>query len=458
MKLSKWKLFDVLGYKVYHDGVRAFHDSDARLKVAVCPRRSSKSYAAAYDVLDTVLLPNTKVWVVGPSYQLAEKEFRYIHEALVIKGKAAGIPRPVINQFNPASGKMFLKFPWGSTVEGKSAERPESLLGEAVDRIIYSEAAQLSGFIRDRYTAPTVITKKGCEIIATTPDATAEWVHQLWELGNGGRFSDIKSFSWDYTANPDYPVEEFERAKRIMGDDSPAFREQYLGEWVFYAGIVYHYFNEETHVIEPFDIPKNWTRYRGIDFGHRDPWVCLWAAVGPSQEVYIYREYYNRDGAPTREHSNHVKSKSQGEQFVRTVADSENPQSIEDLSAEGIPAMLANKDRTAGRMKVLEYMMPTKEGNPPFGQGRVREEYPKLYVFNTCVELRRELKYYRWKEGRRVEGDKERTEGDDHATDTLRYIIFERPSPFRDKDKIPYDSFDYWMRKSMGLRSNYINV
>lgn len=430
MKLDKWKLFDLLGYKVNHAQVKRFHDSEAKVKVVCCPRRASKSYSAAHDVLDTVLLPQTRTWVVGPSYGLAEKEFRYIHDALVIRREKLGLPKPVICHTAATSG-LFIKWPWGAILEGKTADRPDSLLGDAVDRVIYSEAAQLPRAIHERYVAPTLITRQGTAIIATTPESGAEWVYELWQLGAEGRMPEVESFNWDISANPAYPREEFEKAKRLYGEDSPVFREQYLGQWVFYTGLVYSSFQADLHIIEPFDIPASWPRIRGIDFGHRDPFVCLWVAVGPSQELYFYREYHCRTGAPMKHHAAVIKEKSIGENITFTVADSESAQSIDDLCQEGIPTSAADKKRDAGRLRVLEYMMPTEDGPCPWSvrdmpAGTYRNKWPRMYFFGTMKETLREMKFYRWKEGRQVEGDRERTEGEDHCLHPDTLVITDR--------------------------------
>ena len=170
--IDKWKLFELLGYKTYHPEVKRFHNSKSRIKVCSAPRRSTKSYSAAKDLLATILMPDTRTWIVGPTYTLAEKEFRYIHEDLVLKRGTLGLPKPKVCHNNARAGNLYIRFPWGSVVEGKSADNPESLLGDAVDQVLYSEAAQLPRHIRERYVQPTVITKKGIEIIPTTPEVS----------------------------------------------------------------------------------------------------------------------------------------------------------------------------------------------------------------------------------------------------------------------------------------------
>lgn len=418
LKIDKWKLYEMLEYKVHHETVRRFHDSDARIKVCCAPARTTKSFCSAHDVLPDILSPGTRGWIVGPNYSLAEKEFRYIHEALVINRNKLGLPKPKVCLTNHRSGALIIEWaaPWGSIVECKSADNPDSLLGEAIDWVIYSEASKLPRQIRERYVQPRTITRKGRELVPTTPSPEGEWVKELWDIGQY-REQGIDSFSWDYTANPLYDKSEFERARKFYGEDNLFFREQYLGEWVFFGGVVY-VTRDDTHWIDPFDIPKDWPIIRGIDFGHRDPFVCLWCAVGPNNELYFFKEYYCREGKSIREHAMKIKEMSAGYKITKTVCDPESAQSIEDLCYEGIPAYAANRDRQAGRLRMLEYLNISTDVKEPFHakvQGLQKDKWANAYYFNTMKESKQELRNYRWKERGRIEHEKEKTEGADHA-------------------------------------------
>jgi phage terminase large subunit len=456
---NKLAIYRALGYTIHHREVLRFHNSKAKVKVCSAPRRTTKSYSAAHDVLPELLLPNKRIWIVGPNYGLAEKEFRVIHDALVINREKLKLPKPKYCYKSTKSGSLYIEWAHGAILEGKSADRPEGLLGEAVDAVIYSEAAQLPRGIRERYVQPTLITKQGREIIPTTPDQRAEWVHELVDLGKNPHFPEIDSFHWGISANPTYDPRELEFAKKLYGEDSPVFREQYLGEWVFYGGLVYQDFRKDIHIIEPFDIPASWPRIRGIDFGHQDPFVCLWCAVGPYGELYFYKEYYSREGKGIREHATRIRLLSEQERISMSVGDPAAKQSIEDLCFEGVPCDSANNDRTAGRLRVTEYMHVSELGVPPFPlQGKslpssAPTRWPRMYFFNTVPETIREMMYYRWKEhtNTRREGQKEVTEGEDHAMDPMRYILMTRPSVMKVERSFPVDSFNYWKKK---LRTN----
>ena len=50
-------------------------------------------------------------------------------------------------------------------------------------------------------------------------------------------------------------------------------------------------FNRDIHVIEPFEIPVHWRRYRAIDYG-LDMLACYWIAVDRQRKSYVYKELY----------------------------------------------------------------------------------------------------------------------------------------------------------------------
>ena len=127
--------FNFMGYKP-HTGQHKLHFPEkdkARFTVAVCGRRWGKSLSASMEASAILAKENTRVWVVAPTYDLSEKIFREIwHHMVVNKGM----------QTRRASFKeQFIEFEWGSVLEGKSADRPDSLVGESLDLLIIDECA-----------------------------------------------------------------------------------------------------------------------------------------------------------------------------------------------------------------------------------------------------------------------------------------------------------------------------
>ena len=139
---NKKAYFDVIGYKpeqIQWD----VHNSKARFRVNIQGRRSGKSYSASREAEVAILQPNTRGWIVAPSYELASKIGREIHENLIIKYKFPTISKKVIN------GNLFYaKFINGSEVWVKSAGTPDtSLVGEGLDWLIIDESAIINKLV-----------------------------------------------------------------------------------------------------------------------------------------------------------------------------------------------------------------------------------------------------------------------------------------------------------------------
>jgi phage terminase large subunit len=457
---SQANLYETIGYQkriVRPDGSvwvrpaetdRFLYNWDQRIHCVVCPARASKSYSAAKKALPLVLgrelgddaqSPRpTRGWIVGPTYELAEKEFRYLYDDLCVKGVKMGWPKPLLSRDSKKGGDLYILTAWGSEIVGKSADKPQSLLGEQLDWVLLSEAAQLAGDIWTRYLEPRLSTTRGYAILPTTPDAGALWLHELYTKGLEGSGT-IASYSWDVTGNPIYPIEEFEEKKAFYGENHPVFQEQYLGKWTFYSGVVYgNDFDIHRNMVDvpAGGIPPEWRRIRAIDFGYRDPFVCLWFAVTPDGGLILYREYY-QPGRAMADHAKTILELSRGEQILYTVADSSEPQSISDLRRLGVPALSANRDRRAGRMLVGDYL---RSGRLQFGRG-------------VCPNTMRELSFYRWDKDKDKEGAKEATVGDDHAMDAMRYALMSRPQPARSLSKIPRGSFAAELRTMQNERA-----
>lgn len=73
------------------------------------------------------------------------------------------------------------------------------------------------------------------------------------------------------------------------------------GDWDVYDGQVFEEFRNDrghyedrafTHVIPPFEPPKEWTLYRSFDFGYSKPFSCGWWAVDYDGRLYRILELY----------------------------------------------------------------------------------------------------------------------------------------------------------------------
>lgn len=397
--------------------------SQSRFILNRAARRTGKSFTGAKWAFSRergILAPGSRGWIVGPTYDLAEKEFRYIVEILDRAHKCVGLPKPVTLHHNAKMGDLYIKMPWGAEVIGKSAERPLSLVGEENDWILMSEAAQQKEDTWYRYLRPTLSSRMGCAMFPTTPDISGAWLYELeLDIPNMPGWELFHRAAWDA---PHYKPEEIEAARAEMSED--AFNEQYGGEWTFNKGRVFKAYSRNIHLVDPFPLPPGWRYWSGVDFGHRDATAVLWASSSPIGDFYIFKEYYASD-RPTEVHTAVVKAQDRALPHIIRVSDHHalGKQLAHDWRTHGVPTLDAGVDRKSRRDRVMAMLEPRDYHKPHHVQSGIGK-YPRLFIVRgRCPNLEREMNLLKWKEGTRQEGTYGDTLGDDHAIDALEYML-----------------------------------
>lgn len=190
-------------------------------------------------------------------------------------------------------------------------------------------------------------------------------------------------------------------------------------------GLVYPEFDENVHVIEPFQVPAEWQDTISIDPGLNNPLSAHWYCVDWDGNIYVVAEHFAA-GKDIDYHAQAIRNmsarlgwKTDNKGRLRALIDSAANQrtlaslkSVTELFSErGILVNPnVNKDVFAGISRVKSFL---KEGN---GEGN-------LYIFSNCVNMIEEFKGYFWA------GGDTPVKRDDHCMDELRYYIMTRPVP-----------------------------
>ena len=462
-----------------------FHRSKARIKVALAPARTSKSFAGSWDMIPDILdfdRPE-KSLIVGPDYDKASKEFNYVADALVHRRDEAkrkyglDIPEPVQYYNTPKTGRMQIVWPWGAELHAKSAAHFSSVIGESWGAALLSETCELGPEVFYR----ALRTRCRRFIMPTTPGLKGMWVKQLYERSNEIGEKDVELFKFPPEANPLYDMDRFKAELKRVGPEDPYFREQFLGEWVFYGGRVFPGFQPEPVEkinrwqlrgggisggegrvcidMDPLEIPQAWKRVAGADFGFRDKTVYLWGAVAPDSTVIIYDEYYASQRS-IREHAEEIRAKMKLNATPRIDDCVREPkgqalQISHDFSREyGIWSRPAsNADRLSSRLHVQAYL-----------DSRPEDGCPSLRIIKKqCPNLVRELLNLHYEDedvATRREGKTEVWRGEDHATDALRYLLSSRPSPRHKVDEVDryWNSLSELKRNRRRLARKYSQI
>lgn len=198
----------------------------------------------------------------------------------------------------------------------------------------------------------------------------------------------------------------------------------YEGKWAAAEGIVYDHWDASIHLVDRFTIPAEWRRFRVVDFGYTNPFVCQWWAIDGDGRLYRYRELY-RTQTLVSDHAAEIIRLSAGESYTATVADhdAEDRATLHSLGIHTIPAF---KAVTVGIQAVQARLAPAGDGRPRLFLLRdslvARDERLVEAKKPLCTE--QEIDGYVWAktaDGRPVK--EEPVKVDDHGADALRYAV-----------------------------------
>src|SRR6185503_15677427 len=278
---AKYAWFDKIGYKP-HPKQHLYHRSTDRFRTACCGRRFGKSTMAARD-LEPLLFQHEKMaWIVGPTYDLGEKEFRVIWNDLIVKQKL-GKDRRIKKGYNKKQGDMYIEFtPWRTRLEVRSADHPSNLVGEALDHVIMSEAAKQKNETWERYIFPALSDKRGGADFVTTPEGF-NWLYGMWQTGQNPDEAHFGSWTFPSWANTAvYPGGRNDPEILLLERNStPEWFLQEIGaEFSAFVGKIYGEFREDVHV-KRVEYNPALPNYIAFDWGWANPLAAVEFQVTP---------------------------------------------------------------------------------------------------------------------------------------------------------------------------------
>ena len=201
-------------------------------------------------------------------------------------------------------------------------------------------------------------------------------------------------------------------------------KRQFLdGDWDAFDDSAFPEFKKQTHVVESFEIPKGWYRFRAADWGYSCPACCLWFAIDYDNNIWIYRELYVTKNTADQ-FARKVLELEHGEYINYGVLDSSTwakrgdvgPSIAETMIQNGCrwrPSDRSPKSRINGKLEVHKRFTlnpDTKE--------------PGLMILSNCRNLIRTLSTLPVDSNNPEDVD---TKAEDHAYDALRYGCMSRP-------------------------------
>lgn len=214
-------------------------------------------------------------------------------------------------------------------------------------------------------------------------------------------------------------------------------RKQLLdGDWDVFAGQYFSEFSRAVHVVEPFEIPRHWKKYRSLDEGYTDPFVCTWIALAPDGTGYVYRELAQSKLLTSQQVELTRLNSPVSERYEYNVADTsfwnksktENITPAEIFAQKDVPLIQAKKERVNGWKRLREWLHVVDVVDHVTGK---TYKTARLKIFSTCVKTIEAIPAMMHDE-RNVEDVA--AHALDHIPDTLRYWVMSQPTPGKGED------------------------
>ena len=371
----------------------------AMLAVAVALGASDSGVAAWASTwgLNMAMLPRRPGRVLASALTSADSR-RYLRPKL-----KKYLPTGCVWRNEFGDGEAEVTLPNGGMIVLKSNDQGRrSYQGDWFDLVWLDEEHDSEVFEECEGRVSRVPGGAGHIVITMTPLKGFTWVYESF-VKNCPR--EYRAHWLDGLENPYTDLEKMKRWFNRLPKARRAARKE--GRFTALEGVIFDV-DRALHWVPSFLPPAVWRRFRGIDFGTRNPFCCLWAALDSTDDtLHLYREHYQA-GLQTRIHGDLINELSKEETIEWTVADPEDKQArvtlVMDCNIETLPAYKAVRE---GIDTVAERLLPDIEGRP------------HLVIHDCCPQLLAELEQYRW-----ASGDKEAPlKVKDHAVDALRYLV-----------------------------------
>jgi len=222
---------------------------------------------------------------------------------------------------------------------------------------------------------------------------------------------------------------------------NPAYYERLVeGKWGVEAKRRFEWFSEREHLIDPFDIPREWEIVEGGDVGWTDPTCWLWVAIDYDENYYVIAEHY---AAKTKvsDHAAQIKrirlnDPSDEREWIgegtslplpfrgslEPSATWIDPSAWQTREGDSTAQLFAEHGIYGGRAENarLPGWARLDELGTTLGKDGLR---PRLRIFKGCApNLVRQLK-----RAKTLPGSDDIEKREDHAIDPARYIVSSRP-------------------------------
>ena len=296
-----------------HPGQQQMLDSNKRFVLVLAGTQSGKTVSGPWWMLREIIRRGPGDYLVAaPTYRLLDlkcvPEYKRLFTELFPVALMRMAP-PLITITAQGEKVLFGKEqPQQTRILFGHATDPESLESATIKAAHLDEAGQKK-FKRGSWQAVRrrLSIFLGRCLFTTTPYVLGWMKNELHDKAKAGA-ADIDLIQFESIMNPAFPKEEFEEMRDTLPEWQ--FDMMYRGIYSRPAGMIYDVF-VDAHKVPRFEIPSDWRRYVGFDFGGTNTAaVCL--AQNPETGKFVIYATYHAGSKTMAEHAQEVRKLAGG--------------------------------------------------------------------------------------------------------------------------------------------------
>lgn len=259
------------------------------------------------------------------------------------------------------------------------------------------------------------------------PDAPSHWLKKRADTGKTvmleSRHEDNPTL-WD-TARGCWTESGARYIAKLDALTGVRFLRLRKGVWAAAEGMVYDGWDRAVHMVDGFEIPREWPRYWAVDFGYTNPFCWQAWAEDSDGRLYRYREIY-RTQRLVEDHARDILAATAGEPRPRALIcdhDAEDRATLEKYL--GMRTVAAHKAVSPGIQAVASRLKVQADGKPRllFVRDALVKRDPKLVDAKKPTCLEEEIEGYVWSDKAKKD---EPVKENDHSCDAMRYLVAHR--------------------------------
>jgi phage terminase large subunit len=356
------------------------------------------------------------------------------------KVAADSLARRIVSWFGGSTREAACyRYSNGSVIVVGGLDKPEKIMSSEYDLVFADEATELT---ETDWESIGTRLRNGIlswqqQIAACNPSYPKHWLKQRCDKGTArmlvSRHRDNPAYvNADGSLTP-AGVDYMAKLDALSGVRRLRLRD---GIWAAAEGLIYGWWDDAVHLIDPFTAPNSWTRWMSVDFGFTNAFVWQDWREDPDGRLYLVQEIY-RTKRLVEDHARQIKdlmaypSGQQKRPRPRAIVcdhDAEDRATLE--KHLGMSTVAAKKTVSDGIQAVQSRLKTQPDGKPRLFIMRdaLVERDQELEEAKKPMSTVDEITGYVWavKPGAAGGLKEQPVKENDHGCDAMRYMVAQR--------------------------------